>query len=777
MSENIMTDIFPKELPLFVTRGAILFPSTVKTIYIEREISVNAYHSSINEYESYCIITAQKDFQKSEIDGLEDIYEYGALCRIISSNNDSKSTIRARINALERVKIDSIIKENNFFKASVSAYEDVFSDEKIENQYVKTLVESINKYGPNVILKAAPENYKSFLSRGITALNLGYLVSDIIDVKIETKVELLSAKTVNDRLIKLIAEVEKIGQGNEIEKRIQETIRINTEKNQKEYYLREKIRAIQKELGDDVKQEDNLEKELNNNPYPKEVKEKISAELKRMQNMPQGSLEASLIKDYIDIVMDVPWFKETQDKDDIKNVLKVLDEDHYGLKKVKERIVEYLAVKKVNGNLKAPILCFYGPPGCGKTSLSKSIARALGREFIKCSLGGVSDEAEIRGHRRTYVGSRPGRIINSLRKAKVKNPVFLLDEIDKLGSNYKGDPSSALLEVLDPEQNNRFNDNYLELDYDLSNVLFVCTANDLGNIPAPLMDRLELIEVDSYTLLDKTHIAREFLIPKEMQANGVNLNQVEFTDEALIYIIERYTRESGVRDLGRRIASVLRKVVVQLLNNKIKEKLIITPKEVRKFLGIEDFDPTNKEKGKQIGVVTGLAWTPFGGDILPIEVNYFSGKGRLILTGKLGDVMKESCEIALDYIKANASKFDIDSKIFGENDIHIHIPEGAVKKDGPSAGCAITTAMVSALTKKPVSGDIAMTGEVTLRGNAIAIGGLREKTLAALRSGIKTVIVPKDNKKAIAELPKEIKDNLKIIYMTTVDEAIKECLG
>ena len=776
MNEKVNYPLLQNEVPIVITRGAITFPDTVKTIYVQRSFSVKSYEMAISNFESLCVIASQKDMNKENVESLDDIYDVATFCKIVSSSGDPASSIRVRFSVIDRVKITSLDLSKDYFTCKAEVMPDVFGDKIEEEALVKRLVNTLNNNDSNVY-KVFTEDYRNLINRGINALELSYLISDVINADTKTKYELLAASTVNDRLKKLLEEADKIYQSNKIDKQLEDSIRESAQKAQKEYFLREKMRAIQKELGEDENTRDKILDDIEKNPYPQEVKEKIKNEYKRMANMPQGSIESSLIKDYIDIVMDVPWFQETTDNEDIKNVQKVLDEDHYGLKKVKERIIEYLAVKAVNKDLKAPILCFYGPPGCGKTSLAASIARALGKKFIKCSLGGVSDEAEIRGHRRTYVGSRPGRIINSLRKAKTVNPVFLLDEVDKLGSSYKGDPSSALLEVLDPEQNFAFYDNYLELSYDLSKVLFICTANDLGGIPAPLMDRLELVEVDSYTLIDKIHIAQDYLIPKELKNNGLKPEQVEFTDEGISYVIERYTRESGVRTLERRIATILRKIVVDLLKGKINDKVIVKEKEVKKYLGIEDFDPTNKEKGKQIGVVTGLAWTPFGGDILPIEVNYFPGKGRLVLTGKLGDVMKESCEIALDYIRANADKFGIDSKLFQENDIHIHVPEGAVSKDGPSAGCAITTAMVSAFTKTPVSGDIAMTGEVTLRGNALPIGGLREKTLAALRRGIKTVIVPKDNKKTVTELPKEIKDNLNIVYMSSVDEAIKICLG
>jgi len=535
------------------------------------------------------------------------------------------------------------------------------------------------------------------------------------------------------------------------------------------------MKAIKEELGETVpgeESEEDILKKLDANPFPEYVKTKVKAELKRFEMMPQASLEASLIKSYIDLIMNLPWYQKTEDNDVLEDAERILNEDHYGLDKVKKRIIEYLAVKKMTGNLKAPILCFYGPPGVGKTSLGKSIARALGRKFFKASLGGISDEAEIRGHRRTYVGSMPGRIISGMRKTGVINPVFLLDEVDKLSTSYKGDPASALLEVLDPEQNFAFNDNYVEEPYDLSNVLFIATANYLENIPAPLRDRLELIEVNSYTELEKIQIAKHFLLKKQMKANGIEDKNIKFSDEAFQYIIQYYTREAGVRELERKIAAVIRKIVVEIVKKPDLKVLEVGPADIRKHLGVEIFENTKKEKENQIGVVTGLAYTEYGGDILPIEVNYFPGKGNLVLTGKLGEVMKESASIALDYVRSNAVKYTIDSEIFAKNDIHIHVPEGAVPKDGPSAGVAITTAIISCLTKKPVDANVAMTGEVTLRGYALPIGGLREKSLAALRSGIKTIIVPKENQKAVDELPKEVKEALNIVYMKTVDDAL-----
>ena len=556
-------------------------------------------------------------------------------------------------------------------------------------------------------------------------------------------------------------------------------MRESSEKAQKEYFLREKLKAIKKELGENTDSNNSPEsilEKIENNPYPENIKKKVKSELNKFDMMPQGSLEAALIQSYLDVLLSIPWWEKTEDDEDLHHVEAILNEDHYGLENPKKRIIEYLAIKKLTGNLKSPILCFYGPPGTGKTSLGKSIARALGRKFFKASLGGISDEAEIRGHRRTYVGSLPGRIIQGMRKAGVTNPVFLLDEVDKLASSYKGDPASALLEVLDPEQNNQFNDNYVEEPYDLSDVLFICTANYLENIPGPLRDRLELIQLSSYTEIEKMHIVKEHLIKKQIAINGLKEDQVTFEDDAIKFIIRSYTRESGVRELERKIASCLRKVAVNFVKDPNIGLTVINVDKVKEFLGTPIFEDSHKEKEPQIGVVTGLAYTEYGGDILPIEVNYFKGKGALILTGHLGDVMKESASIALDYVKSNAELFKIDPDIFSNNDIHIHVPEGAVPKDGPSAGVAMTCAIISCLSKRPVNPDVAMTGEVTLRGQALPIGGLREKSLAALRCGIKTIIVPKENRKDVDELPQEVKDNLKIIYMEKVEDAVKVCI-
>ncbi|HQC32964.1 MAG TPA: endopeptidase La [Bacilli bacterium] len=766
MDENL-----PLTLPLLVTRSLVVFPNTNQPIEAARPFSMKAIEESRDNASSLLFIVSQKD---PNIDDPlpEDLYTVGTLCRIISFG-DQKQFYRIRVTATKRVAIQSVRIEDDHYVADGVVLEDLPSDANETAVIVRNILEQIEQM-PS-LSRSFPRQVVSSLSKGLSPTELTDTLATYLNMPNEQKQALLEELDINKRLMLILDVINQAKAVIEIDKKIQNSIQKSTEKNQREYILREKMKAIKEELGEVTPGEDSEEdilKKLDANPFPEYVKTKVKAELKRYEMMPQASLEASLIKSYIDLIMNLPWYQKTEDNDVLEDAERILNEDHYGLDKVKKRIIEYLAVKKMTGNLKAPILCFYGPPGVGKTSLGKSIARALGRKFFKASLGGISDEAEIRGHRRTYVGSMPGRIISGMRKTGVINPVFLLDEVDKLSTSYKGDPASALLEVLDPEQNFAFNDNYVEEPYDLSNVLFIATANYLENIPAPLRDRLELIEVNSYTELEKIQIAKHFLLKKQMKANGIENKNIKFSDEAFQYIIQYYTREAGVRELERKIAAVIRKIVVEIVKNPNLKVLEVTPADVRKHLGVEIFENTKKEKENQIGVVTGLAYTEYGGDILPIEVNYFPGKGNLVLTGKLGDVMKESASIALDYVRSNAIKYGIDSDIFAKNDIHVHVPEGAVPKDGPSAGIAITTAIVSCLTRQPVDANVAMTGEVTLRGYALPIGGLREKSLAALRSGIKTIIVPKENQKAVDELPKEVKEALNIVYMKTVDDAL-----
>ena len=565
---------------------------------------------------------------------------------------------------------------------------------------------------------------------------------------------------------------------NEIENSINNRVKKSIDENQKEFYLREKLKAIKEELGDTPNGEDEVERfrsMIKDNPYPQNVKDKLTEELARYEMMPSTSPEANVVRTYLDWMTKLPWFEMTEDNQDINKVEQILDEDHFGLKKPKERIVEQLAVKQMTQSLKAPIICLVGPPGVGKTSISKSIARALDRKFVKISLGGVTDESEIRGHRRTYLGSMPGRIIQGMKKAGVMNPVFLLDEIDKMASDYKGDPTSAMLEVLDPEQNSMFSDNYIEEPYDLSQVLFIATANDLGGIPEPLRDRLEIIELSSYTEQEKQMIAKDHLIKKELKNHGLTDEQLTITDEAIMYIIRHYTREAGVRQLERLIAAICRKSVLKILK-KTTDHVVVEVEDLEELLGKAPFDHTKKQPKPQVGVVTGLAWTQFGGDILPIEVNHFKGSGKFIVTGQLGDVMKESASIALDYLKAHADKYSLKDIDFDKQDIHIHVPEGAVKKDGPSAGVTLTTAIYSAFTQKPVRDDVAMTGEVTLTGNVLPIGGLKEKSISAHRSGIHTIIIPKDNAKDIDDIPESVRKDLTIITADHIDTVLENAL-
>ncbi|MBR2507378.1 MAG: endopeptidase La [Bacilli bacterium] len=762
-------------LPVLITRGLVVYPNNPQMIDAGRSFTINAFKASRSGANSLIIVTAQinPDIETPDFDS---IHKFGTLCRITSAS-DRPDGIKIRIEPLERVEITALTKNDGYFVAQAHV-NNVSEPDETTNQVILDMLTNELEKMPSVV-RSFPRNIGNALTKTDKAISLCFMLAANISLSTDRKQEVLESKDAVELAQRVLAILNGEKEKDEIEERIQATIRESAEKSQKEYFLREKLKAVKKELGDqtdDSHDPDNIRERLEKEPFPENIKTKIKNELKKYEMMPNGSLEAALIQNYIDTLLAIPWYQKTEDCDDLSHVEKILDEDHYGLEQAKKRIIEYLAVKKLTGNLKSPILCFYGPPGCGKTSLGKSIARALGRKFFKASLGGISDEAEIRGHRRTYVGSMPGRIISGMKKAGVVNPVFLLDEIDKLASSYKGDPASAMLEVLDPEQNTAFNDNYVEEPYDLSDVLFVCTANYLENIPGPLRDRLELIEIPSYTELEKVQIAKGHLVSKQIELNGLKKEQVEFTDSAITYIIRRYTREAGVRELERKIAACLRKVAVAIVKDPSIKSIVIDNDKVREYLEKEIFDDSKKETKAQIGVVTGLAYTSYGGDILPIEVNYFKGRGQLVLTGHLGDVMKESCSIALDYVRANAERYGIEATLFSENDIHIHVPEGAVPKDGPSAGVAITTAIISCLTKTPVDSNVAMTGEVTLRGHALPIGGLREKSLAALRSGIKTIVVPKANEKDVKDLPNEVKKKLKIKFMERVDDALEVAL-
>lgn len=760
--------------PLVCTRGVVILPGQDIVIDVGREVSLKAIDNAQDNYEGKVILVSQKDVSVED-PGQEDLFGVGTLCEIRHIRR-FENFMRVKFRGLHRAQLSQMEKSANGDLIQVDLLQSIRQDETEEQALVRMIIDSFEK--SSNLDKFLPKDVIMELSRGIGADQLSDKSVAVLPLALERKQTYLETLGINDRLEMLIQDLEKEKEMDEVEKRINETVKKRIDQGQKDYYLREKLTAIKEELGDVVEQDkdaENIRQRLENNPYPETIKKKVKDELSRYEMLPMASGETGIIKTYIDWLMDLPWWQETTDIKDLNQAQAILDADHYGLEKVKERILEYLAVKQMTNSLKAPILCLVGPPGVGKTSLAKSVARALDRKFVKISLGGVRDEAEIRGHRRTYLGAMPGRIIQGMKKAGVINPVFLIDEIDKMASDYKGDPSSAMLEVLDPEQNALFSDHYIEEAYDLSHVLFIATANYLENIPEALRDRLEIIQLSSYTDVEKTHIAREHLLPKQLEENGLKPSQLKISDEMILYLIRYYTREAGVRQLERTLGTICRKTVLAILKDH-KKSITLTKKRIKEWLGNEKVDYGHKEKKDQIGTVTGLAYTSFGGDILQIEANRFEGKGRLILTGKLGDVMKESASIALDYIKAHAKEFHIDPKKFEDCDIHIHVPEGAVPKDGPSAGVTMTTALVSCFSEIPVKANLAMTGEVTLRGNVLPIGGLKEKSLAAYRSGITTILIPKENVRDLDEIPHEVKDAVTFIPVSNVKQVLKNAL-
>ena len=761
-------------VPLVCTRGVIVFPGQDVMVEVGRNISINAVNESSEKYDSMVFVVCQNDIMVDN-PTQKDMYEVGTLSKI-KVIRKKEGFLRVTFTGMQRAKLVNVEKTGDLMMADIEILHDVQGDQTEEMALIKKIINEFEKVSN--LSSAFPADVLHQFSQGVSAVTLTDQFGQYFMMDQETKQKLLETLDVNERMLQIIAELEKQQSFNELESSINNKVREKIDDSQKEYYLREKLKTIKEELGDITNMTDDatkLRETIENNPYPQHVKDKALEELQRYEMLPPGSGEASVERSYLDWLLKVPWWQETKDCEDLKKVREVLDEDHYGLEKVKDRIMEYLAVKQMTGTLNAPIICLVGPPGVGKTSLAKSIARALDRKFVKMSLGGVKDEAEIRGHRRTYLGALPGRVIQGMDRAGVINPVFLIDEIDKMGADYKGDPSDALLEVLDPEQNSVFSDHYLEEPYDLSKVMFIATANYLENIPAPLRDRLEIIELPSYTEIDKVQIAKDHLIPKQIKANGLKPSQFHLKDKEILYLIRHYTREAGVRQLERVIASLCRKTVLEILRDG-KKSMTMTEKNIKKMLGKELFEYGNKEKKNQVGCVTGLAYTEFGGDVLQIEVNYFEGKGNLVITGQLGDVMKESAEIALDYVKAHAKELHIDPKFFDKHDIHIHVPEGAVPKDGPSAGVTLTTAIVSALTNTPVHNDLAMTGEVTLRGNVLPIGGLREKSLAANRVGIHKILIPKDNMRDLDDVPEVVKKSIDFVPMENVSQVLQEAL-
>ncbi|WP_338970675.1 endopeptidase La [Spiroplasma endosymbiont of Labia minor] len=760
------------KLPVLVTRGSFIYPTFTQVLEIGRDKSTLAVRAALKDNNGQILVVSQIKPLEDE-PNLEDIYKFGVLANVSIKREWKDGTITVEIKATERATVENISLDK-FYTAETKLIKATKNTENLD-KIVNTLKVMISNQGD------LPSEVGDMINDKIgTPDEIVDTVAHFMPyMPVEKKQQLLEETNPVKRLDMISDYLDEKKQSADIESTISKKIKNRVDEQQREYYLREKLKAIKEELGEidgDTNEMKKYRTRLENEPFPANVKERVLQEIDHYEGLPASSSEANIIRTYIDWMMQIPWWESSDDKTDLKFSQEILDKYHYGLKKVKERIIEYLAVKQRTNSVKGQIITLVGPPGVGKTSLAKSIAEAMGRNFVKVSLGGVKDESEIRGHRKTYIGAMPGRIIQGMKRAKTKNPVFLLDEIDKMASDYRGDPSSAMLEVLDPEQNNAFSDHYIEESYDLSDVVFIATANYPENIPEALYDRMEIIELSSYTEIEKLKIAKDYLIKKVLEANAVSPEEVKFTDDGLSEIIKFYTREAGVRQLERMIASITRKFVVKLLNNEITT-LEVTPEVVNAYLGKRIFDFTSKERKPQVGVVTGLAYTQFGGDILPIEVNHFPGKGQLILTGKLGDVMKESASTAFDYIKSNYKQFGIPKEVFEENDIHVHVPEGAVPKDGPSAGVTLTTAIISTLTNKPVSQDIGMTGEITLRGVILPIGGLREKSISAHRSGLKKILVPIKNLKDLDDIPEEVKSELEIKGMERYEQVFEEVFG
>lgn len=772
MNENDANPIV--QLPLVCTRGVVVFPNQEVIIDVGREKSTRAVEEAQEKYESQVVLVAQRDLALEEPD-VNDVYSYGTLCQIKHIRR-MDGYLRVKFRGMQRVELHTIINDEALMSVTAEIKTDIAQDPMEEVALVRKIAKQFEEI--EAVSQTIPKEMINELAKGVSAPMLSDQIAQLFPFTLEKRQELLETRGVNDRLYLILQEIESEKELSQIENKINDKVKTRIEESQKEYYLREKMRAIKEELGDvpdTDKDVDAIRKRLEENPYPDSIKDKIRDELSRYEMLPAASGETGVIKTYIDWMMDLPWWQESKDNEDLNLASEILDADHYGLEKIKERILEYLAVKQMTNSLRAPIICLVGPPGVGKTSLAKSVARALDRRFVKISLGGVKDESEIRGHRRTYLGSMPGRFIQAMKKAGTVNPVFLIDEIDKMASDYKGDPASAMLEVLDPEQNSLFSDHYIEEPYDLSKVLFIATANYLENIPNALRDRLEIIELSSYTELEKIEIAKRHLVPKQIKENGLKASQLKTDDDMISFLIRYYTRESGVRQLERVIATVCRKSVLAILKDS-KRSIKVTKKLVKEWLGHEKFEYGKRETKDQIGTVTGLAYTSFGGDVLQVEVNHFEGKGKLVITGQLGDVMKESATIAYDYVRANAKKYKIKPEVFEKNDIHIHVPEGAVPKDGPSAGVTLTTALVSSLSDTPVKANLAMTGEVTLRGNVLPIGGLKEKSMAAHRCGITTIVIPKANVKDLDDVPATVKESVNFIPVERVSQVLDVAL-
>jgi len=769
MVELARGEIYPV-LPL---RDIVVFPHMIVPLFVGREKSVRALEDVMREDKQILLVT-QKDAGLDD-PAVEDLYEIGTVATVLQLLKLPDGTVKVLVEGGKRAEITGYVDNPEFFQAYGSVREDSDEDDNELEALARSVVTQFEQYIK--LNKKIPPEVLVSVNQIEEPAKLADTVASHLSLKISEKQELLETKLVGDRLERIFGFMESEIGVLQVEKKIRNRVKRQMEKTQREYYLNEQLKAIQKELGEgeDGKDEaSEIEEKLNKAKMPKEAKEKAQAELKKLRNMSPMSAEATVVRNYLDWMVSIPWNKRSRVSHDLKKAKKVLDKEHYGLEKVKERILEYLAVQARTKKVKGPILCLVGPPGVGKTSLGKSMANATGRSFVRMSLGGVRDESEIRGHRRTYIGSMPGKIVQGMKKAKYSNPLFLLDEIEKMGSDFRGDPASALLEVLDPEQNSTFNDHYLEVDYDLSDVMFVTTANSL-RMQQPLLDRMEVIRISGYTEDEKVEIAKRHLIPKQVKDNGLKKGEWSISDEALRDLIRYYTREAGVRSLERELAKLARKATKRIMLENLKT-VRVTPRTLGKYAGIRKFRFGETEGEDQVGVVTGLAYTEFGGDLLQIESVTVPGKGNMKTTGKLGEVMTESIQAATSFVRSRAVDFGIKPTLFQKRDIHVHVPEGATPKDGPSAGVGMVTSVVSVLTGNPVRKDVAMTGEVTLRGRVLAIGGLKEKLLAALRGGVKTVLIPQENEKDLEEIPDNVKRGMEIIPVSHVDEVLSHAL-
>ena len=758
------------EIPVLALRDVVVYPHMVIPLFVGREKSIRCLEAAMDN-DKQIFLVAQKDAGVDEPEA-DDIYTVGTIATILQLLKLPDGTVKVLVEGSVRGEIESYKQSEPFFVANVDKQTDEEIDESEQEVLIRSAVSQFEGYVK--LNKKIPPEVLTSLNGIEDAPRLADTMAAHMPLKLTEKQKVLEMQGVNERLEYLMALMEGEIDLLQVEKKIRTRVKKQMEKSQREYYLNEQMKAIQKELGelDDAPDEfEALSKKIADAKMPKEAEDKAKAELQKLKMMSPMSAEATVLRSYIEWLTNVPWNKRSPVKKDLSRAEGVLNEDHYGLEKVKERILEYLAVQQRVKKLKGPILCLVGPPGVGKTSLGQSIAKATGRKYVRMALGGVRDEAEIRGHRRTYIGSLPGKLVQKMAKVGVKNPLFLLDEIDKMSSDMRGDPASALLEVLDPEQNNSFSDHYLEVDYDLSDVMFVATSNSM-NIPGPLLDRMEVIRLSGYTEDEKLNIAKNHLIGKQMERNGLKAKELEITDSAVIGMIRYYTREAGVRSLEREVSKVCRKAVKDILLKKSKDKVVVTQDNLKDYLGVQRFDYGKADKDNQIGQVTGLAWTQVGGDLLTIETTSVPGKGKMTSTGSLGDVMQESIKAAMTVVRSRAEKLRINDDFYEKRDIHVHVPEGATPKDGPSAGIAMCTALVSSLTGNPVKCDVAMTGEITLRGEVLAIGGLKEKLLAAHRGGIKTVVIPKDNERDLEEIPDNVKKDLSIHPVKWIDEVL-----